>query len=354
MGETTGEITLNVEIADKTYEYDINEVWTKAITYTILPGYNVKYVFVNSNTITSVKDALTDSSLGWTECGISGKEYDFKPSNVGGYYLIAKMEDTDGRLVEIENPDGSYSRVYDSQYITITQKDTTAPKIIIENKNGKNTDPRQYTIEEGYTSTSISEKIIVENEEGGTDLDEDKFLYIFTQSASLPSESARWEKYDIPEAIVTKKITAEGTWYLYVKAADTASPPNESVEKRTYIVTKQTPTDSYDVNIVDTDGISKVYDIPRNGTITFKKQITVTSTEGNENLTIQYSFVKGDATSQGTPTWSTYTEGSTISKTVTYSQYGYYYLHIRVKDASGNVVCTKVQQYIFNGAMSIV
>lgn len=105
----------------------------------------------------------------------------------------------------------------------------------------------------------------------------------------------------------------------------------------------------YDIQIIDTDGTTKIYNIPRNSNITMEKMIQVTPSNGNmEDITIQYSFTKNNQTSPG---WITVTSGSTITETLNYNTgHGIYNLKIQLVDSEGNVLVEKVQQYIFNGA----
>ena len=339
-----GTISVDIVDSDFKYSYEIDATGSvelkKAITFTLpnpSTGYKVKYAYVKSTDISSI-DYIWDnnSTVAWTDYGVSGEIFTRVISEEGMWFLCAKVEGPSGETL---------ASTYNTYLVQKQVIDTIAPEIEINNLDGR-TD-RNYTVGE-----TIRERIEVTNEIGGTNLNPNKFLYIFTQSASLPSESdAGWKNYGGSGAIITHELTTSGTWYLYVKAADIANPANEKIETRTNIVRNETGTVS--INITDTDGIAKIYNIPRNRTIDFEKQITITASSGNvNNLIIQYDFVKATSESQGTPTWSAYTTGTTIRKTVSYMQHGYYYLHIRVLDTNGNVVATKVQQYVFNGAIA--
>lgn len=159
-----------------------------------------------------------------------------------------------------------------------------------------------------------------------------------------------WEQ--IAPTVSGNTATISGTWdpetynniTLYIRAIDNAG--NISEVKTITLTYEQV---EYNIQIEDTDGISNIYNIPKNSNLTLQKTLNVTASNGNtEGLTIKYRFTK---INQAPLMWITTTPGSTITRSLNYNLgHGIYDLEIQVVDSEGNVLVEKQQRYYFNGA----
>lgn len=221
---------------------------------------------------------------------------------------------------EDDNDEGTLDNEQENKEPEITIESTVSPEYISASQNAK-----------------INANITVNCETSMK-----KVEYIFTDSSIEPTEG--WQTITISEggttayAEVSYEVSTAGTWYLYVKAA---SGNLEITKTRSFIIQEEEEV-TYEIQIIDTDGVSNQYSIPQDGSVTLEKQVLVTASNGDtENLTIQYCL---QPRIQSNAPWSDeekYTSDFTISKTIDYNSGGYYELRVRVLNANGDVVASK-------------
>lgn len=249
IGNTSSDETLE----DKTYGYvkdlygnqanifNLNDytVNGKAIADTIAPTLEITsdvektnkdiitYTFTWSETVTGFTTSDIDVTNGLkgelkTVVNTNGKVYELKVDILEEGRQIIKVNS--GVCIDLAGNENDQRFTYNKVYI-----DYTKP-VIRAKVNGGN-----YVIDTDNVKSTLAETIVI-NEELS------KFEYIWTTSETLPESG--WKQEDINNIFVnsdinlTEEFSAEGTYYLYIRAIDVAGNQTE-VKTKGFVISEE-------------------------------------------------------------------------------------------------------------------
>lgn len=280
------------------------------------PTIKANITITCESTMSKAQYIFTNSSIepteGWQNITISedGKtayiEVSKEVAEAGTWYLYVKA--FSGTL------ESSIIRPFD-----ILEQDNP-PEITIHNADGVT--GNTYQIPSDGSSITIAKRI------SATDDGEVSSLKcIYSTSSTMPDDSADWNDA-LWSSVLTKTVTTPGTYYLHVKALDNNG--NESTVTKEYKVEKE--VNEIKITIEDTDG-ETTYTVTEQATATMKKFIRV---EGSIGGSIYYAWSQSSTTP--TTGWSACSNTHSVTKELTTSDVGMWYLHVKTNNSEGQLV----------------